>query len=309
VYPEVFQWGFLHVRSYGLLLAVAFLVGTWLGLKEARRRGLDEDKLVSVIVVTLIASILGARVLYVLEHIEDYRGHWGGVLAVWQGGLTLYGGIIAGTLAGLWTARRMGMPMWQVADSLAPSIALGTAFGRVGCYLNGCCYGKPTGASWGVVYPPDSFAGLEFGEVHLHPAQLYFAAAGLVLFLVLWILRKRLTVPGHLFWTFVLLFTLVRVGLDFFRAYEPGTSIATIGGLEVTESQLVSLAMALFAVLMIFRLGREKPAAPVPATAFAAAAPAPASSPAAEGAPPSTAPAPPPAGEGPAVRPSLGAGS
>src|SRR5262245_3692263 len=154
------------------MLAVAFLVGTWLALKGARRLGLDEDHVVTVILVVLVASVLGARALYVMEHIAEFRRQWGGVIAIWQGGLTLYGGVVAGTAAGLIAARRFKLPMWTVADALTPSFALGTVFGRIGCFLNGCCYGKPTHLPWGVVFPPDSFAGLEFGTTPVHPSQL-----------------------------------------------------------------------------------------------------------------------------------------
>src|SRR5262249_27229845 len=159
------------------------------------RLALNEDKLVTVILLVLVASVLGARALYVFEHVDEFRHSPAGILAVWQGGLTLYGGIIAGVITGLLAAKRMGLPLWTVADALTPSVALGTAFGRVGCYLNGCCYGRPTDLPWGVTFPPDSFAGLEFGNARIHPAQLYFALAGLALFLVTWALRKRITVP------------------------------------------------------------------------------------------------------------------
>jgi len=257
MYPEIFQWGILHVRSYGLMLAVAFLVGTWLALREARRLGLDEDKVVSVVLITLVASILGARALYVLEHVHEFRREWGSVLALWQGGLTLYGGVIAGTVAGLWSARAMGLSMWRLADALTPAVALGTLFGRVGCYLNGCCYGRPTTLPWGVHFPSDSYAGLEFGNAAVHPSQLYFALAGLGLFAIAWVLRRRLRVPGTLFWLFLLLFALVRIPLDVTRAYESDAIIVRLGGLAVTESQLTSAVLALFASLMILRLRRE----------------------------------------------------
>ncbi len=257
MYPELFHWGFLHIRSYGLMLAIAFLFGTWLALREARRLQLDEDRLVSVILVALVSGVLGARALYVLEHVPEFRREWGSALALWQGGLTLYGGLVAGTFAGLLAARRFKLPMWTVADALTPSIALGTVFGRTGCFLNGCCYGRPTTLPWGIAFPPDSFAGLEFGNARLHPSQLYFALAGLVLFVVLWAVRARKLAPGVLFWTFILLFALVRIPLDFTRAYEPGTDLVNIGGVPITESQLTSLAMALFGALMILRLRRQ----------------------------------------------------
>jgi phosphatidylglycerol:prolipoprotein diacylglycerol transferase len=257
VHPEILHWGWIHVRSYGLMLAVAFLAGTAIALREARRLSLDEDRLVTVILLVLVASVLGARALYVFEHVEEFRHSMGSVLAVWQGGLTLYGGIVAGVVTGLLAARRLGLPMWTVADALTPSVALGTAFGRVGCYLNGCCYGRPTDLPWGVTFPPDSFAGLEFGNAPIHPAQLYFAFAGLILFLVTWGLRKRITVPGVLFWTFMALFSLIRIPLDLTRAYEPEAVLLRAGSLPVTESQIESAGIALFALLMILRRRRE----------------------------------------------------
>ncbi len=277
MYPDVLHWGFLHIRSYGLMLATAFLVGTWIGLKEARRTGLDPDHLVTVVLVTLVSSVLGARALYVIEHLGEFHSQWGSVLAVWQGGLTLYGGVVAGSVGGLLTARRLHMPVWSVADALAPATALGTMFGRIGCFLNGCCYGRPTSLPWGVVYPPDSFPGLEFGDTPIHPAQLYNALFGLALFIVLWSVRKRVRVPGLLFWSFVVAFSLGRIGLDFFRAYEPAARVLTFGTLTITESQLMSVALALFGALMIARLQREAKASGIqaPPAAPSAIAPAP----------------------------------
>jgi len=257
LHPEIVHWGVLHIRSYGLMLAVAFLVGTWVSLAEARRRGLDEDRVVTVILAALVAAILGARGLYVLEHVTEFKREWGNAFALWQGGLTLYGGVVLGTMVGLASARRLGLPMWTVADTLTPAIALGTMFGRIGCFLNGCCYGRPTKVPWGVVFPPGSFAALEFGSEPLHPSQLYFALAGLFLFALTWSLRRRLAVPGTLFWTFIILFALIRIPLDFTRAYEPSALALSVAGVSVTESQVTSLALALFGALMLARLLRE----------------------------------------------------
>jgi phosphatidylglycerol:prolipoprotein diacylglycerol transferase len=252
----VVHWGVLHIRSYGLLLAVAFLVGTWLSLREARRLGLDEDRLITVILVVLVSSVIGARALYVLEHVQEFRREWGSALAIWEGGLTLYGGVVAGTVAGLLAARQLALPMWTVADAVTPAFALGTVFGRVGCFLNGCCYGVPTRLPWGVVFPADSFAGLEFGNAPIHPSQLYFALAGLVLFVIVWLLRSRLRVPGTLFWTFLALFALVRIPLDATRSYDAEATLLAMRGLEIKESQVTSLALALFSALMVLRLRR-----------------------------------------------------
>lgn len=265
MHPELLSLGPIHIRSYGAMLAVAFLVGTFLALKEARRLKLDEDRLVTVILVALVAGVLGARMLYVIEHIDQFQREWAGAFALWQGGLTLYGGVAAGTLAGLLTARRLRQPIWVVADALTPSFALGTMFGRIGCFLNGCCYGRPTGHSWGVTFPSDSYAGLEFGNAPLHPSQLYNAFAGLILFLVFWGSRRRPSVPGVRFWTFLALFSVVRVGIDFTRAWERDARLLSLGDLPITESQVTSAGLFLFALLMILRLQREaRTAAPSP---------------------------------------------
>ena len=258
MHPEVFRWGFIDIRSYGVVMAVAFLFGTWLAVREARRLRLDEDRVVTVILVALVCGVLGARALYVLEHVSEFRGQWASVLALWKmSGLTLYGGLVAGTFAGLVAARRQGLPMWTTADAVAPSLAIGTALGRVGCFLNGCCSGRPTRLPWGVVFPPDSIAWYEFGNARLHPSQLYFSLAGLALFALLWPLRLRVRTPGVLFWIFLVLFALVRIPLDFTRAYEPSAELLSVAGVAVTESQLTSLALALFGALMVMRLRRK----------------------------------------------------
>lgn len=272
MHPELWHWGVIHIRSYGAMLAVAFLVGTFVATLEARRLHLDEDRLISVILVALVAGVFGARLLYVLEHVEEFRRQWAGVFALWQGGLTLYGGVAGGTIAGLIAARQLRLPVWLVADALTPALALGTMFGRVGCFLNGCCYGRPTALPWGVVFPPDSYAGAEFGRAALHPSQLYNAFVGLVLFLIFWALRAKSRVPGVIFWSFIAVFAAVRIGIDFTRAWERDAQLFTLGGAPVTESQVTSIVMILFAVLMILRLRRAavQPAATPMASGTAA---------------------------------------
>src|SRR5215471_13263601 len=230
MYPELFHVGFIHIRSYGLMMAVAFVVGTFLALRESRRLSLDEDKVVNVILVTLVASVLGARRDYVLEHLPEFRREWTSARALW----------------------------------------LGTMFGRIGCFLNGCCYGRPTGLPWGVVFPHDSFATLEFGNQPVHPSQLYNALAGLGLFAIFQSLRGRFRVPGVMFWTFIAAFALIRIPLDLTRAYETDAVLMRVGVTDITESQLMSMVMILFAGLMILRLRR---AAPRPAPAPAATTP------------------------------------
>src|SRR5207247_9993675 len=140
-----------------------FLFCAWRALQDARRVYLDADKMGIVILVALVSGVLGARMRCGLEHVAEFRREWGSVLALWQGGLTLYGGMVAGVFGGLLMARRLELPIWVTADALTPSLTIGGAIGRVGCFMNGCCYGRPTRLPWGVTLPPDSFAGPAFG--------------------------------------------------------------------------------------------------------------------------------------------------
>jgi phosphatidylglycerol:prolipoprotein diacylglycerol transferase len=147
--------------------------------------------------------------------------------------------------------------VWILADALTPSLALGTMFGRIGCFLNGCCYGQPTAQPWGVVFPRDSFAYLEFGDQPVHPSQLYNALVGLALFAIFQATRARFRVPGVMFWLFIAVFALLRIPLDLTRAYEVNAVLVRVGTFDITESQVMSGGMALFALLMILRLRRE----------------------------------------------------
>jgi prolipoprotein diacylglyceryltransferase len=106
------------------------------------------------------------------------------------------------------------------------------------------------------VFPPDSYAGLEYGNAAVHPSQLYLAGAAFLLFGLTWALRRRFSVPGSLFWLFIVLFAVLRIPIDFTRAYEPESTLIRLGALGITESQLTSFALALFGLLMMMRLRR-----------------------------------------------------
>jgi prolipoprotein diacylglyceryl transferase len=266
----------IPIRGFGVMMMLATIAAVGLADYRARQMGLDPEVIYSLAFCMFIAGIIGARLFFVVQYFEEFvrRNPQGAIdvpksfvalFNVTQGGLVVYGSVIAGVPAGIWYLRLRRLPILAMGDIIAPSMAVGQAIGRIGCFLNGCCYGHPTSLPWGVVFPPDSFAGLEFGDAAVHPSQLYAALAGLVLFVVLWRLRRRIVTPGVLFWTFVVLFAVVRIPLDLTRSWEEGARVLAIGPVPLTESQFTSLAMLLFGLLMILRLRRES------ATAAAAA--------------------------------------
>lgn len=152
MHPTVF---FPWLHSYGLMMAIGFYAGWWLAARRAREEGLEADMVGNIVLVSIIAGVVGARVLwFVLE--RDPKEAWWVFFKVWEGGLVFYGGL-AGAVAADWTYLRVKrQQVLRVADALAPSIALGQAFGRLGCFLNGCCFGGPATAAFPLAlrFPP-----------------------------------------------------------------------------------------------------------------------------------------------------------
>jgi phosphatidylglycerol:prolipoprotein diacylglycerol transferase len=266
MFPEVFHLGPLHLRSFGVMLAVAFLVGSRLALGEARKRGIDESKLLNLVLVILVSSIVGARGMYVVTHWGDYAARPFDALALWEGGLTLYGGFALGTIAGFVYMKKSGLPMGATADAVTPAVALGVGIARIGCFLNGCCFGLPGHAAWCMRFPPGSPPYEIFGNTPLEPSQLYNAGAAFLLFLLVLWLRGRLKAPGQLWWFFLALFMLVRIPIDATRYYEPSAYVLNSPFGPVTDSNVIGAGIFLVSVAMFFLAGRaargEAPEAP-----------------------------------------------
>jgi len=255
--PVLFHIGSLPIRSYGLLIAIAFLVGIWLGRRRAAARGYDPDMVIDLSVIVIIVSILGARLAYVFVRWEHYQHDLSGILRIWEGGLALYGGLIAGTLAGLWFFRRRGMSIWAGADILVPSLALGVAIGRIGCFLNGCCFGHACDHPWGVVFAPESNAGMTFPGAHLHPTQIYESLLALVVFAILILVDRRRRFDGFLLWLFVILLSTARFFIDPIRHYETESIALRLGSFALTNNQAVGIGLIVIAVFFLFRLSRQ----------------------------------------------------
>lgn len=260
--PIVFRLGPFEVRSYGLLLAISFLLGIALAVRRGRARGLDPNAILDLSVIIVISSIVGARVFYVLFHLEQFRGRWLDIINPFQStgqvgiaGLTLLGGMLLSILAGFTYMAVKKLPALKLADSLVPSVALGTFLTRIGCFLNGCCYGKPTPVPWAVVFPSDSPAGVVYPDVPIHPSQLYSSLYGLLLFgLLLWADRRK-PYDGFVFYLFLIGEGVARFLVDFTRYYEDSMVLVHLGKTSLSVNQGISLAfIALGLVLMVFRL-------------------------------------------------------
>jgi len=252
VCPILFHVGPLAVHSYGVMLMLGFLAGLALSRRQARRVGLSPDVALDLGVWILLASIVLARLLYVGLNWREYFAHPLDILGVWrEGGLSYFGGLLGGILAGLIYTRRTHLPFWLLGDVFAPGIALGYAITRVGCFLNGCCYGTPTSLPWGVVFPGIT-------TLPSHPTQLYSAAGSLLLTgLLLW-LHPRLKAQGQLFAAYLMLYGVLRGIVEIFRLGVSAEELV-LGRhhLLLTQAQFVCVLLLVFGALLFLRLGRR----------------------------------------------------
>jgi len=255
--PILFQLGTFPIRSYGLLVAAAFMVGIWIARRRAAKNGYDPDIIIDLSVIVILVSILGARLAYVFVRWSYYQHDVLGIFRIWEGGLALYGGLVAGALVGLWFFRRRGIDMWAGADLVVPSLAMGVAIGRIGCFLNGCCYGKVCEQSWGVVFSENSPAGMHYPGAHLHPTQLYESFLGLVLFFVLLAADRRKPFDGFLLWLFVILLSVSRFLIDPVRQYGTESIAFRSGALTLTNNQVFSVALVLLSLGFMIYLSRR----------------------------------------------------
>ncbi|HEX9899195.1 MAG TPA: prolipoprotein diacylglyceryl transferase [Candidatus Methylomirabilis sp.] len=218
--PIFVELGPFSIRFYGLMYIIGILLALVMLRREARRKGLPltEDEVLNLIMLLVFGGILGARLYYVAFNWDYYWAYPWAIPAVWQGGLAIHGGLLGGLLAGAWFVRRHRIPLWRLGDTIAPNLILGQALGRFGNFMNGDAHGVPTDLPWGLVFAPNTPAGMQFGTTPLHPVMLYEMAIDLGIFAVLWRLRTRSSRDGFLFGLYVLLYSGGRFVVEVFRA-------------------------------------------------------------------------------------------
>ena len=251
MYPELFKIGPISIRGYGLMLTISFLLGVYYVYRVARKNKVPFEPLMTIAYIMIFSGVIGARLFYVLFHLEEFHGRWLDTINPFQSGqvgiagLNLYGGIILALL--------------RTLDLFAPTVGIGLMFTRVGCFLNGCCFGVPTELPWGVVFPPESIPYYIFGDAHLHPTQLYSSLYGLLLLLVLhWRLQHKLF-DGQVLALFFMIEAAFRFFIEYVRYYESEMHF-TLDGIQPTYNQLIALGLFLAGLILYIKLNRRTPA-------------------------------------------------
>ncbi|PIW67289.1 MAG: prolipoprotein diacylglyceryl transferase [Candidatus Omnitrophica bacterium CG12_big_fil_rev_8_21_14_0_65_42_8] len=224
MHPIIAKIGPFTIYSYGIMVAIAFLFGIFIARREAVRKNIKPGLVYDLGFYLLIGSIIGARIYYILFFgLKDFLAEPASIFKVWQGGLAIHGGIFGGIITSIIFSNARKISFWALADLIAPSIILGQAIGRIGCYLNGCCYG-----------------------INNQPTQIYELILDFIGFLLLWGLRKKIRFKGGLFLLYLMTYSVIRIIVSQFRAdnlylWNTGITLAGLSSLII-----FIIAMALF---------------------------------------------------------------
>jgi phosphatidylglycerol:prolipoprotein diacylglycerol transferase len=254
--------GPLTIYSYGTMLALAFIALAYLGAIRSRKFGIEPAKIIDAVFYLIISSMIGARALFVILNWDYYRQNIWDIFKLWEGGLVFYGGLVLSLIVVSLFLRLQKISFSRASDCLAAPLALGIAIGRIGCFLNGCCYGRISYRG-GVCFPaaqnPPVFSqqltdGLLSSTAKFSlpvlPTQLYESAACLFIFAILLLLEKYKKFQGCLFWVFLLFYSLNRFFIESVRFYEANFILPN----GLTVSQLISLGLAVIsAVILLVR--------------------------------------------------------
>ena len=259
--PYLFTIFGFHLPTYGLLVALAFLIALALTARLAKRNGLDSETVLNLGIYCAMAGIAGAKLMMILVDFGDYARNPGMLfsLATLQAAGIFYGGLIVALIVAYFYMRRKKLPLLATADVLAPGLALGHAIGRLGCFAAGCCWGARTALPWAVTFTrPEAhdLVGVPLG-VPLHPTQLYEAIAEVVIFLILYRRISKPHKPGAIIGLYLVLYSTVRFFDDFLRDPQQPNPF---GG-PFNNAQWISLG--LIAVVVFFWL-RSRGGTPLP---------------------------------------------
>lgn len=265
MYPILGEPFGIPIRSFGVMVALAFVMGLWAATREARRTGRMSPEVISDLLMWLmVGGILGARVLYVIVHWKDQFAHDPmQAIFVWKGGLVYYGGLLGAIFAAWLFTRRRKVNFVDLADVCMPAVMLGQAIGRVGCLLVGDDYGRVAeGLPWAITFPdiPESLLPTALRGQPLHPTQIYMMTQAFIIFLILTWVARRATFRGQVFFLGLMLYPIGRSICEIYR----GDAIERGIYFGLSTSQWISIPLFIIGAIGFVRSYRRHTSIPRP---------------------------------------------
>jgi len=252
--PIIFHLGPLAVGWHGLFTALAVVLAVLLTARLAKRVGISEDDVYATAIWAVPGGIVGARLFHVIDKIDYYVANPLAIFALNEGGLSLYGALLGGTLVGVVYAWHRGLPIARLADYTAPGVLLAQIVGRIGCTINGDAYGSPTTLPWGLVYTHEgAFVPRDWilNGVASHPAPVYEILWDLLVLAVIWRLLGRMKPDGASFVLYLMLYSVGRFFISFVR-------MDPIVAWGLQQAQIVSLLVLAIGALLLAYLHRRE---------------------------------------------------
>jgi phosphatidylglycerol:prolipoprotein diacylglycerol transferase len=219
MFPILVKIGPLTIHTYGFMMALGVAFGLWFIYAQAKKAGLDANRIMDAAFYTIIVSLIGAKLILFLSNISYYVAYPRELFALARSGGVFQGGLTFGVIYALWYFRRKKIPTWPTADLIAPALALGHGFGRIGCFSAGCCYGSGCTLPWAVAFNNEYAADLTGVHLHtpLHPVQLYEAILNFLNFAILYIILKKKKFDGQVFAFYIINYSVIRFITEYFR--------------------------------------------------------------------------------------------
>jgi phosphatidylglycerol---prolipoprotein diacylglyceryl transferase len=259
MHPIAFVIGSLTIRWYGAMIAVSIAISITVVYIESRRQGINTDDVLDMAIAAVIGGILGARIGWIMTspNVLWYLAHPLRILAIWEGGLSYFGGILGGVVAANCLIRRRRMAFWRMVDIVAPLLALSFGIGKIGCWLNGCCNGTATTSWLGVIFT-NPLSECDLLNQRIWPAQLFNSASGFLAFAVLfWVVRKRKHYDGQVLIWYLYLYGATSFVVEFFRHIP-------VHVLRLTPNQWTDITIILVGIIASLILRHRPPVHPVP---------------------------------------------
>lgn len=242
MYPQICKIGPFTIYSYGLMLAIAFVVNSALARMQAKRQGWDPDKILNFLFIAFIAGIIGSRIFYIIENLSYYIKNPLEIIMLQHGGLSWFGGLILGPLAGISYLKNKKLAVYKILDLVSPFLALGQAIGRIGCLLNGCCFGRQS--NFGLYFTVH--------EAALIPVQLYSSVILIFIFVILRFLQDKLHGEGEIFFIYLALYSIKRFFIEFLRADNARILLG------LTLFQIISVLIFSFSLIKLLLIKKVK---------------------------------------------------